>query len=142
MVPLLIVRNTDNTVAIAKFFGRLTCDDVVEAVEFAFGSQDIEPGLDRIITIDPRAELDELDARALRIVREQILKREGLNNGGSGFRSVLVEQSPDQYFILNLYKAIWEELCFAEVEFHVVSSEQEAWRLLESSPLVPGEDHE
>ena len=133
-MPIEIAKTRDGTVAVAYCFGNLTEADVCDSISFAFGSRRIEPGLDRIVTIDPDAELHKLDIEALRSIQRRILERERRDGGEACFRSVLVHSSPMQKHLWQLYKAIWDVLDLPGVEFSIVASEDEAWEILGSEP--------
>ena len=133
-MPVEIARNGDGTVAVAYCFGKLTATDVSDSVNVAFSARGIEPGMDRIVTIDPAAGLQDLDIDALRRIQRRILDQELQDGGEAAFRSVLVHSSPMQMRLLRLYKAIWDALNLPGVEFFVVESEDEGWEILGSVP--------
>lgn len=133
-MPIDYARNQEGTVAVAYCFGKLTEADVLNSLSFAFGSGHIEPGLDRIVTVDPAAELHELDIEALRRIQQHVFNEELRNGPEVGFRSVLVHSSPMQRHLMQLYKAIWDAMKLPQVEFSIVPSEDEAWRILGLAP--------
>jgi NAD(P)-dependent dehydrogenase (short-subunit alcohol dehydrogenase family) len=49
---------------------------VQDTIRFAFGSLTFEPGLNRIVTLDPSVGLHHLDAAALRRIREHTIALE------------------------------------------------------------------
>ena len=106
----------------------------MEAVAVAFSSKIFEPGLNRIVTLDPSVELHQLNAEALRRIREHIAAEEQRGGRSARFRSVLVATTDEQSFVLRLYKAVWEALKLPGVEFIVVSTEAAAWEWLERPP--------
>jgi hypothetical protein len=134
LVPIEVARNRENTVAVAHCFGKLTEADVKNAINFAFSSGLIEPSLDRIVTIDPTAELHELDSATLRRIQQCVVSQELRGNRAGRFRSVLVHSSPLQMQLLQLYKAIWDELALPGVEFFIASNLKEAWITLGRRP--------
>ena len=135
-MPIEFIRNPEGTIAVAYCFGELSEADISNSISFAFGSGQAEPGLDRIVTFDPATKLHELDTTALRSIQRRVLEFERRNGREACFRSVLVYSSPMQQHLMQLYKAIWDELGLPGVEFFVVASEEEAWKLLDSVPLA------
>ena len=135
-MPIELARNPEGTLVVVYCFGNLTEADVVNSLNFAFGTGQIEPGLDRIVTIDPATELHELGVEALRRIQRHVLKKELGNGTELRFRSVLVHSSPMQRHLLQLYKAIWDEMELPQVRFSIVPSEDEAWRILGLPPTA------
>lgn len=135
-MPVEISTTPDGSVVIAYCFGKLTEADVAESVAFAFGKRQIRPSMDRIVKLDPAVELHELEYETLQRIQQRILDHELQDGGEVSFRSCLVHSSPVQKILLDLYKAIWDELALPGVEFLVVASEDEAWRLLGLKPAV------
>jgi len=133
-VPVEVVRNHEETVVVARFFGRLTEPDIKRAIQMAFATGRAEPGLDRIVIIEPTAEVHELDSAALRRIQTCVHHEEVRGSAEVSFRSVFVHSSPLHTPLLRLYKAIWDELALPGVEFHVASSLAEASRLLGVRP--------
>ena len=135
-MPVEVSRAREGSVVVAHCFGRLSEADVCEAIDFAFGSRQIEPSMDRIVIFDPDTELHELDIEALRHIQQSLIHHELRAVGQACFRSVLVSSSAIQRSLLELYKAIWDELDLPAVSFSVVASEEEAWRILGPMPNV------
>lgn len=133
-MPIEVARNQEGTVAVAHCFGKLTEADVKNAIKFAFSSGLIEPSLDRIVTIDPTAELHELDSATLRRIQQCVVSQELCGNSEVRFRSVLVHSSPLQMQLLLLYKTIWDELALSGIEFFIASNLEEAWITLGRPP--------
>ena len=133
-MPIEVARTLEGTVAVAHCFGKLTEADVKNAIKFAFSSGLIEPSLDRIVTIDPTAELHELDSATLRRIQQCVVSQELCGNSEVRFRSVLVHSSPLQMQLLLLYKTIWDELALSGIEFFIASNLEEAWIALGRPP--------
>ena len=135
-MPVEISTTQDGSVAIAYCFGILTEANVAESIAFAFGERRIRPSMDRIVKFDPAVELHELEYETLQRIQQRILDHELTGGGEVGFRSCLIHSSPIQKVLLDLYKAIWDELALPGVEFLVVASEDEAWKALDLQPTV------
>ena len=135
-MPVEISTTRDGSIAIAYCFGKLTEANVTESVAFAFGERQIRPSMDRIVKLDPAVELHELEYDTLQRIQRRVLDHELQDGGEVSFRSCLVHSSPLQKILLDLYKAIWDELALPGVEFLVVASEDEAWKALGLKPAV------
>ena len=135
-MPVEFSTTQDGSVAVAYCFGKLTEGNVTEAIAFAFGERQIRPSMDRVVKLDAATELHELEYETLQRIQKKILDHELQAGREVGFRSFLVHSSPIQKSLLDLYKAIWDELALPGVEFIVVASEEEAWNALGSKPAV------
>lgn len=133
-MPVEITSTDDGTIALARCYGDLSRADIQQSLDFAFGERHIEPGQDRIVTIDIDAQLHALDPPTLKMVQQRVLQEETRGGREPKFRTVLVYASPQQEKIMRLYKAIWAGLNLPNVEFHVVDSEDEAWKILTGKP--------
>jgi hypothetical protein len=133
-MPLEIAKHSDGIVVVCRCYGNLTRADVLDSVKFAFATHQIEPGSSRIVTVAEDAELNELDPEALVDIRSQVLELERQDGRDASFRSVLVASTNMQKMIMRLYKAIWDALYMPGIEFCVVESEEEAWKILGADP--------
>ena len=70
-MPVEVTRNRDSHFVEVKCYGKLTVADVSESLDTAFGTHLIEPGLDRVVFLDPRAQLHELDLEALQRIKRK-----------------------------------------------------------------------
>lgn len=138
-MPVEVVKNQEGTVVVARFFGRLTEADIVHAIRLAFATGHAEPGLDRIVIIEPTAEAHELDSRALRRIQKCVHSEEMRGSAEISFRSVFVHSSPLHTPLLRLYTALWDELALPGVQFYVASTLAEAVRFLGVRPPTPGD---
>lgn len=135
-MPVEFSTEKGGSVAVAYCFGTLVEDDLLDAISFAFGSERLKPGQDRIIVFETDAQLYNLDARALKQIQQRVYAEEIRNGPPPSFRSVLVYSAPMQQQVLQLYKAIWDVLDLQGVQFNIAASKEEALTLLESRPLV------
>ena len=62
LMPVEITANRGGSVAVANRFGKLRVPDATDSIRFAFGRRQIEASQDRVIKIDPNAELYEFEA--------------------------------------------------------------------------------
>ena len=129
-MPIELSVTGDGTIALAHCFGKLTASDCREAVRFAFATQRMQPGKDRIVTIEKGAQLHNLNLDMLKSIQECVLEEETRGGGAPCFRSVLIFKSPPQENILKLYQAIWQDLNLPNVEFFVTDNEDEALKIL------------
>ncbi len=129
-MPVEISSTDDGTIALARCYGNLSQADIQKSLEFAFSEHRIEPGQDRIITIDVDAQLHALDPPTLKKIQQRVFQEETRGGREAKFRSVLVYASPQQEKIMKLYKAIWNGLKFPNVNFSVVDSMDEALKIL------------
>ena len=129
-MPIELSVTGDGTIALAHCFGTLTETDCLEAVRFAFATQHMQPGRDRIVTIEKGAQLHKLDFDVLKSIQECVLEEETRGGGTPRFRSVLVFKSPPQENILKLYQAIWQDLHLPDVEYFVTDNEDVALKIL------------
>jgi len=135
-MPVEFSMSQDGSIAVAYCFGKLTEANVAESITFAFGERKIQPSMDRIVKFDPAVELHELEYETLQRIRQRILDYELQDGRDVSFRSCLIHSSPVQKILLDLYKAIWDELALPGVEFLVVASEDEAWEALGLQPTI------
>lgn len=129
-MPVEISTISDGSIALAHCFGNLTKADIHQSLDFAFGTHRIEPGGDRIVTIDPDAQLHALDTDTLKSIQQRVFEEETRGGRAAQFRSVLVHASPPQERIMLLYQAIWSGLNLPGVEFFVVADMDEALDIL------------
>ena len=129
-MPIEISSTSDGTIALAHCYGTLAETDIRDSARFAFGTHRIEPGQDRIVTIDRDAQLHAIDIEALKNFQRYIFEEETRDGRTAQFRSVLVYASPTQEKIMKLYQAIWSGLNLPNVEFFVVDSKDEALKIL------------
>lgn len=132
-MPIEFSRIHNHTIAVARCHGNLTEDDVLAAVDFAFRSGQLEPGLDNITFFDPQAQVHELDFAALTRIQQQELKEETRDGREPRFRSVLVASEFPHRPIVQLYKAIWDVHDFPGVEFFVVDQWDSALVMLDAA---------
>jgi hypothetical protein len=131
-MPVEISSTDDGTVALARCYGNLSEADIRTSLDFAFTEHRIDPGQDRIVTIDIDAQLHALDPPTLKMIQQRVLQAETRDGRAAKFRSVLVYASPQQEKIMSLYKAIWNGMKYPNVEFFVVDSRDEALEILAS----------
>ena len=113
-----------------RFFGQLDEAAITDMVKQAFSTGGAEPGVDRIIVIEPSTEVHDLDSGALRRIQLCVQKEEQRSGQEVSFRTVFVHSSPMHTPLLLLYKAIWDERALPGVEFFVASSLAEAAGIL------------
>lgn len=133
-MPVDISRSRQGTVVIARFSGHLSEADVRQAITLAFATGRAEPGMDRLVVIESTAEVHEVDTVALQRIRRCVHQEETRSSANPSFRSVFVYSSPLHAPLLQLYKAIWDQLGLPGVEFFVAPTLAEAARLLGVPP--------
>lgn len=121
--------------AIVHCSGKLTGADLCASVVAAFETRRMEPSLDRIVTVDRRARLYEIDFGVLQNIQRLVLEEETRGDREASFRTVLVYSSPMQKHIMQLYKTIWDGLNLPQVDFFISPSQEEALELLGSRPV-------
>jgi hypothetical protein len=131
---------TDN-LAVAHCDGLVLENEIHDAIEFSFTSEGAPGGIDRVVRVEPTADLRELDAEALHRIQSHVFRAGHARGSLSAFRSVLIAPSPFHLPIAELYKAIWDSQRLPGVEFFVVASAAEAARILGLPPwsglLIP-----
>lgn len=115
--------------AVARCDGRVLEAEIHEAIAFSFEKLRIPPGIDRLVLVDPTADLAAIDAEALHRIHDHVFDLSG-RDAAPAFRSVLVTPSPFHRPIAELYKAIWDSHRLPGVEFWVMTTPDEAARLL------------
>ncbi len=131
--------------AVAHCDGQVLESEIHEAIDFSFDLARLPDGIDRIVLVEPTADLRALDAEVLHRIQERMLERSS-PAGAPAFRSVLVTPSPFHRPIAELYKAIWDSHRLPGVEFWVVATPEEAARVLglhrDRSARLPGALHD
>jgi hypothetical protein len=117
--------------AVGRSEGRVLESEIKDAIDFAFGPGRLPLGVDRIVYVEPTADLREIDSDTLHRIQAHIMQQTGVPDGKlSAFRSILVAPSPFHRPIVELYKAIWDSHRLPGVEFSVVTTIAETARLL------------
>lgn len=127
-------RINDGQAVLASFTGRLKVTDVCEPLENAFTDGRFPRGVDRVLYLDPDAELSNLDLGALKEIQDRVLKREMNADGKVKFRAVLVCPNEIHQGILKLYKSVWDVLKITGVDFTVVNNLESAFEILRDTP--------
>lgn len=131
-MPFDYSRTNDNDLAIAYAHGNLSESDIIASLTFAFGTGQIEPGMDRIVIFDPQAEVYNLDLLALKHIQQRVLDEESRDGHEPRFRAVLVAYDRAHKQIHQLYKAIWDVLEHPGVQFFIADSREAALALLKA----------
>ena len=129
-MPISIHVHDTQRLAVARCDGVVLEAEIHDAVRFSFEVERVPGGIDRIVFVEPTADLRALDADALHRVQAHVLQLSGGPDALPAFRSVLVNPSPFHRPIAELYKAIWDSYRLPGVEFAVVTTLAEATRLL------------
>jgi hypothetical protein len=115
--------------AVARCDGLVLESEIHAAIDFSFEVWHMQPGTDRLVLVEPTADLGGIDAEALHRIHEHVFDLSG-QHAAPAFRSVLVTPSPFHRPVAELYKAIWDSHRLPAVDFWVVTTPEEAARLL------------
>lgn len=129
-MPFTIDVHEAHNLAIALCDGLLREDEIHDAIGFSFAIREVSGLVDRVVRIEPTADLRELHADALRRIHAHVVRASSADGAMPVFRSVLIAPSPFHRPIAELYKAIWDGTDFPHVEFSVVTTPTEASLIL------------
>jgi hypothetical protein len=129
-MPISIHVHDALRLAVARCDGVVFEAEIHDAIRFSFEVEQMPGGIDRIVFIEPTADLRALDADALHRVQAHVFRLSGGPDALPAFRSVLVNPSPFHRPIAELYKAIWDSYQLPGVEFAVATTLDEGARLL------------
>jgi hypothetical protein len=129
-MPFTVDVHEQHGLAVAYCDGLVREEEVFYAIEFSFASNVVRGGIDRVVRIEPTADLRQLDAEALHRIQSHVFDVSNAQGGLAAFRSVLIASSPFHRPIAELYKAIWDSQQLPGVEFSVVTTMAEATTML------------
>lgn len=138
-MPVRAYLLTDERLMIVHAAGELTAADFVDEMNAVSGRPGFDIGMDRLAYIDPTSEYHGLDIDALRDIRNTVRRVESPAPGGPvKFRNALICPEAMLGILVDLYRALWEEICDAEVEIRQFTTTESALSWLDRPHLDIG----